>query len=43
MHSITRIKLNNQTHNDLQISHVTAIYAVFKKLLERQLQKESFL
>ena len=35
-------KLDNQTHNDLQMSQVTAIYVVFKKLLESQLQKESF-
>ena len=42
MYSITTEKLDNQTYNDLQMSHATTIYVVFKKLLERQLRKESF-
>ena len=38
-------KLNFQTHNDLQASHVIAIFAVFKKLsivAKKKFQNEVF-
>ena len=36
-----RKKLDNQTRNDLQMSHVTDIYLVFKKLSGKK-QKKHF-
>ena len=33
---MTRKKMNFQTHNDLQASHVIAIFAAFKKLSQKR-------
>ena len=34
--TMTRKKMNFQTHNDLQASHVIAIFAAFKKLSQKR-------
>ena len=39
---MTRKKLDNQTHNDFQVSHVIANAVVFKNLWGKKLQEETF-
>ena len=40
MHPMRSKKLDNQTHNDLHMSHVNVIFLIFKKLSEKSLRAD---
>ena len=42
MYPMKRKKLDNLTHNDLHMSHVNAIFLIFKKISEKSLRAEEF-
>ena len=37
-----RKKMDKQKHKDLHVSHVTAIFLIFKKISEKSLRAEEF-